>query len=353
MARANVSRNPPVVGFQRAVAIIAAESLEKKKAAKDLAATKKAAKDLAAAERKKKEPTAKSSIKAISVSGSPFKDKSNEYHDSNVYPSKKGTTMEAEMGTKLHSVIPDDPKIAKLIGALKQANVKDEQLQASMATISHLQIEIESLVTSNKESVHQISLLEGDLSAKEIIINDMSRLLEEKLAEIANVHEQLQAAKDKITKLEQETAAQQRHGPRLTPTRESLWGRNGDSFNIPTISSTPSFVPTPINSFIIDDDWKLVGKSIKLKIAPWRSLSSEDGDLSRASLGANGYLIFEVNTANVTDIDVRTGAIRSREPGTVRRVRQYNNAEVCCHDGHEAEVCCHDVEVRSHIETKV
>jgi len=52
MARANVSRNPPVVGFQRAVAIIAAESLEKKKAAKDLAA----------AERKKKEPTAKSSI---------------------------------------------------------------------------------------------------------------------------------------------------------------------------------------------------------------------------------------------------------------------------------------------------
>jgi len=50
--------------------------------------------------------------------------------------------MEAEMGTKLHSVIPDDPKIAKLIGALKQANVKDEQLQASMATISHLQIEM-------------------------------------------------------------------------------------------------------------------------------------------------------------------------------------------------------------------
>jgi hypothetical protein len=165
--------------------------------------------------------------------------------------------------------------------------------------------------------------VEGDLSAKEIIINDMSRSLEEKLAEIANVHEQLQAAKDKITKLEQETAAQQRHGPLSTPTRESLWGRNGDSFNILPISSTPSFVPTPINSFI-DDDWELVGKSIKLKIAPWRSLSSEDGDLSRASLGANGYLIFEVNTANVTDIDVRTGAIRSREPGTVRRVNYYN-----------------------------
>lgn len=322
MARANVSRNPPV-GFQRAVAIIAAESLEKEKAAKDLAATKKAAKDLAAAERKKKEPTAKSSIKASSVSGSPLKDKSNE-DNSNEHPSKKGTTMEAEMGTKLHSVIPDDPKIAKLIGALKQANVeKDEQLQASVATNNHLQIEIESLVTSNKESVHQISLLEGDLSAKEIIINDMSRLLEEKLAEIAHVHEQLQAAKDKITKLEQETAAQQRHGPPTTPSRESLWGRNGDSFNIPPISSTPSFVPTSIKSFI-DDDWKLVGKSIKLKIAPWRSLSSEDGDLTRASLGANGYLIFEVNTANVTDIDVRTGAIRSREPGTVRRVSYYN-----------------------------
>ena len=127
-----------------------------------------------------------------------------------------------------------------------------------------------------------------------------------------------------IIKLEQElAAAQQRHAPPSTPSRESLWGRNGDSFNILPISSTPSFVPTPIKSFI-DDDWKLVGNSIKLKIAPLRSLSSEDGDLSRASLGANGYLIFEVNTANVTDIDVRTGAIRSREPGTVRRVNYYN-----------------------------
>jgi hypothetical protein len=154
------------------------------------------------------------------------------------------------------------------------------------------------------------------------MINDMSRLLAEKSAEIAKVHEQLQVAKDKITKLEQEAAIQQRHAPPSTPSK-SLWGsRNGDSFNIPPISSTPSFVPTPIKSF--DDGWKLVGKSIKLTIAPWRSLSSEDGDLSRASLGANGYLIFEENTANIDDVDVRTGAIRSREPGTVRRVSYYN-----------------------------
>jgi hypothetical protein len=309
-------------GFQRAVTTMA---LEKKKAAKDLAATKKAVKESAATERKKKkkEPTANSSIKASSVSGSPLKDKSNE-DNSNVHPSKKGITIKAEIGTKLHSVIPNYSEIiAELNTALKQANVKsdekDEQLQSSMARNSHLQTEIESLVTSNNESVHQISVLKGDLSAKEIMINDIGRLLDEKSAEIALVHEQLQVAKDKITKLEQEAATQQRHAHPSTPSK-SLWGsRNGDSFNIPPISSTPSFVPTPINFF--DEEWKQVGNLIKLEIAPWRSLSSEDGYLS---LGANGYLIFEENLVNINDVDVRTGAIRSREPRTVRRVSYYN-----------------------------
>ena len=317
---ANDSRNPMSGGFQRAVTTIAAERLEKKKAAKDLAATKKAAKESAATERKKKkkEPTANSSIKASSVSGSPLKDKSNE-DNSNVHPSKKGTTMKAEIGTKLHSVIPNDSEIiAELNAALKQANVKsdekDEQLQSSAARNSYLQTEIESLVTSNKESVHQISVLIGDLSAKEIMINDMSRLLDEKSAEIARVHEQLQVAKDKITKLEQEAAIQQRHGPPSTPSK-SLWGKKGDTSSIPPISSTPSFVLTPIKN------WKQIGNLIKLEIAPWRSRSSEDGHLS---LGANGYLIFEENLVNIDDVDVRTGAIRSREPGTVRRVSYYN-----------------------------
>jgi hypothetical protein len=112
-------------GFQRAVTTMA---LEKKKAAKDLAATKKAVKELAATERKKKkkEPTANSSIKASSVSGSPLKDKSNE-DNSNVHPSKKGITKEAEIGTKLHSVTNDSEIIAELNAALKQANVKSDE----------------------------------------------------------------------------------------------------------------------------------------------------------------------------------------------------------------------------------
>ena len=121
---ANDSRNPMSGGFQRAVTTMA---LEKKKAATDLAASKKAVKESAAIERKtkKKEPMANSSIKASSVSGSPLKDKSNE-DNSNVHPSKKGITKEAEIGTKLHSVISNDSKIAKLNAALKQANVKSD-----------------------------------------------------------------------------------------------------------------------------------------------------------------------------------------------------------------------------------
>lgn len=80
-----------------------------------------AAKELAATERKKKEPT--------KSSGSPLKDKSNDHHNS------KGTTMEAEMGTKLHSLIHTTKLIRtlkqtvkELAGTKKAAEEKDERI---------------------------------------------------------------------------------------------------------------------------------------------------------------------------------------------------------------------------------
>lgn len=290
-ARANDGRNPPMVGGF--LAIIAAESLEKKKAAKELAATTKAAKELVATERKKKEPT-KSSKKTSNDSGSPLRDKSNEHHDSNVYPSKKGTTTEAEMGTKLHSVIHNDCKIAKLIRELKQTAKELEAAKEKDETIIKLEQELVEQHRKNDKLTAALKQANTTVKDREAI----------------------------IIKLEQESAAtQQRHAHPSTPSR-SLWGRNGDTSNIPLISSTPSFVPIPIKS-LGEDGWKPVGKFIKLEIAPFRTLSTEDGDPSRASLG-NGFLLFDENLTHVDDIDVRTGAIRSREPGTVRRVNYYN-----------------------------
>ena len=198
-------------------------------------------------DRKKKEPKPTSSKKSGDVTGSPFKDKSNE-HNSTMLPSKKRTNDNSSR----------DAEIAMLNAALK---LKDAELK----------------------------------------VKD-----------------------DEITKLE--VAAQQRSvrekvsdGMGHTRPSVSKWGRKGDA-NIAAIPSFPTFVPPP--KFQVDGhgDWKIVN-SITVSESPWRTLSNEnDGDLSRALLGGNGYLIIQENLTNV--VESRTGAIGG--PGTVRRVLYYD-----------------------------
>ena len=292
-ARANDSK--PVGG--------AVERLEKKKAADDLAASKKAIKESASTMRKmkKKEPTAKSSKKTSNVYGSPLKDKSNEYNF-NVPPSKKGTTMEAEMGTKLYSVISNDSTIADLTAALKQAA---KELAATKKAAEEK--EVAALEQANTMVEEREAII-----IKQELVEQQSKNAK-LIAALKQANTTVEEREAIIIKLKKEAATQQRLPPPSTPIK-SPWGAKS---NIPP---TPRFFLTPIKS--VDPGWKSVGKYIRLEIAPYRTLSTKDGDPSRASLG-EGYLSFEENLTNVKDVD-GTGAIRIREPGYVRRVNYYN-----------------------------
>jgi len=91
----------------------------------------------------------------------------------------------------------------------KTAEIADltEQLQLSKNESDGLNADVQSLVASNEGFAHQVSVLEDDLAAKELIIDETAMSLEEKSEEIVNLAGQLALSRVMVDGLEAEIHA--------------------------------------------------------------------------------------------------------------------------------------------------